>query len=526
VSSPAEPTPNEQSAERLKKLEQIKALGLDPWGQRFDGHQPIGSIRTLEGKHFDDANPHGPRVRAAGRVVRQRTGGKLHFLELWDASGRVQLMCRINRLSELEWKVLNLLDLGDIIGVDGEFGITKTGEPTIQVDKLTILTKSLEPHPKDTYGLGDEEYRLRHRYLDLIYTPDTLRRAHQRVKIVRAMRNHLDAAGYLEVETPVLQAVASGAAAKPFETHHNALDIPLVLRIALELPLKRLLVGGIEKVYELGRVFRNEGISRKHNPEFTMLELYCAYGDLFSIMELTEEVIVACVEAVGPTHFHVDVEKYKDDKGEEKERVIRTPVFEKFGNRYLPWGEVPVNFNPPFQRAKYGDLFAQYVGCDMSDRAAVQAKVKEFKLPFSTNGVAKEHDVLVNDLFGEVVEPNLIGPVFVYDYPAELCPLTKRKADEPHIAERFELYVHGMELANAYTELNDPITQEATFRKQLVGQAEEDSMAKLDEDFVRALRHGMPPAGGLGIGIDRLVMLLTNTPTIRDVILFPLLRPE
>ena len=495
MSSPAEPTPNEQSAERLKKLDQIKALGLDPWGQRFDGHQPIGTIRKLEGKHFDDANPQGPRVRAAGRVVRQRTGGKLHFLELWDASGRVQLMCRINRLSELEWKVMNLLDLGDLIGVDGEFGITKTGEPTIQVDKLTVLTKSIEPHPKDTYGLGDEEYRLRHRYLDLIYTPDTLRRAHQRVKIVRAMRHHLDTAGYLEVETPVLQAVASGAAAKPFETHHNALDIPLVLRIALELPLKRLLVGGIEKVYELGRVFRNEGISRKHNPEFTMLELYCAYGDLFSIMELTEQVIVACSRAVNDSDT-------------------------------IPWGDKTVTFTSPFARAKYGDLFLQYVGCDMADRAAVQAKVKEFKLPFSTNGVAKEHDVLVNDLFGEVVEPNLTGPVFVYDYPAELCPLTKRKADEPHIAERFELYVHGMELANAYTELNDPITQEATFRKQLVGQAEEDSMAKLDEDFVRALRHGMPPAGGLGIGIDRLVMLLTNTPTIRDVILFPLLRPE
>jgi lysyl-tRNA synthetase, class II len=391
--------------------------------------------------------------------------------------------------------VLNLLDLGDLIGVDGEFGITKTGEPTIQIDKLTFLTKSLEPHPKDTYGLGDEEFRLRHRYLDLIYTPDTLRRAQQRVKILRAMRNHLDSAGYLEVETPVLQAVASGAAAKPFETHHNALDIPLVLRIALELPLKRLLVGGIEKVYELGRVFRNEGISRKHNPEFTMLELYCAYGDLFSIMELTEAVIVACSRAVNDSDT-------------------------------IPWGEKTVTFTPPFQRAKYGELFLQHVGCDMADRAAVQAKVKEHKLAFSTNGVAKEHDVLVNDLFGEVVEPHLVGPVFVYDYPAELCPLTKRKPSEPHIAERFELYVHGMELANAYTELNDPITQEATFRKQLVGQAEEDSMAKLDEDFVLALRHGMPPAGGLGIDIDRLVMLLTNTPTIRDVILFPLLRPE
>jgi len=494
VSQPDAPL-NEQAAERLKKLEQIKALGLDPWGQRFDGHQPIATIRTLEGKHFDDAGTPGPSVRAAGRVVRQRTGGKLHFLELWDATGRVQLMVRLNKVSELDWKVLNLLDLGDLIGVDGDFGITKTGEPTIQVTKLTFLAKSLEPHPKDTYGLGDIEYRLRHRYLDLIYTPDTLRRAQQRVQVLRTLRHTLDAAGYLEVETPILQSVASGAAAKPFATHHNALDIPLVLRIALELPLKRLLVGGLEKVYEIGRVFRNEGISPKHNPEFTMMELYCAYGDLFTMMDLTEQVVVACSRAVN------------DDADT------------------IPWGEKQVTFTAPFQRAKYGDLFQRYVGCDMADRAAVQAKVKEHRLSFTTNGVAKEHDVLVNDLFGELVEPNLTGPVFVYDYPAELCPLTKRKAGEPHLAERFELYVHGMELANAYTELNDPITQEATFRKQLAGQAEEDSMAKLDEDFVRALRHGMPPAGGLGIGIDRMVMLLTNTPTIRDVILFPLLRP-
>jgi lysyl-tRNA synthetase class 2 len=321
------------------------------------------------------------------------------------------------------------------------------------------------------------------------------------VKILRTIRNHLDSQGYLEVETPVLQSVASGAAARPFDTHHNALDIPLVLRIALELPLKRLLVGGIEKVYEIGRVFRNEGISHKHNPEFTMLELYCAYGDLFSIMDLTECLIVACVAAVSDT-----------------------PT--------IPWGEKSVTFTAPFQRAKYGDLFREHVGCDMQDRAAVKANAAEFRIPTvlkdekAGTSVEKEHDVLVNDLFGEVVEPHLVGPVFVYDYPAAICPLTKRKRSEPHIAERFELYVHGMELANAYTELNDPITQEATFRKQLAGQSEEDSMAKLDDDFIRALRYGMPPAGGLGIGIDRLVMLLTNTPTIRDVILFPLLRPE
>jgi len=501
TASPATVPPPEgdQAAERLKKFEQIRALGLDPWGQRFDGKQAIVSIRELEGKPFDDANPQGPRVRVAGRVVRHRTGGKLHFLELWDETGRIQLMIRLNKVVERDWKVLNLLDLGDLIGVDGEYGVTKTGEPTIQVDKLTFLTKSLEPHPKDTYGLGDIEYRLRHRYLDLIYTPETLKRAHQRVKILRTIRSHLDERGYLEVETPVLQSVASGAAARPFETHHNALDIPLVLRIALELPLKRLLVGGLEKVYEIGRVFRNEGISPKHNPEFSMLELYCAYGDLYSIMELTESLIVACVKAVSDSDT-------------------------------IPWGEKQIAFRPPFERASYGDLFRTHVGVDMTDRDGVKAKAAEFRVPtqLRTAGggsIDKEHDVLVNDLFGEIVEPMLVGPVFVFDYPAALCPLTKRKAAEPHLAERFELYVHGMELANAYTELNDPFTQEATFRKQLVGQSDEDSMAKLDEDFIRTLRHGMPPAGGLGIGIDRLVMLLTNTTSIRDVILFPLLRP-
>ncbi len=505
------------AAVRADKLKQIAALGLDPWGQRFDGHTAIAELRTLEPQPFDDAAPKGQRVRAAGRVVRHRTGGKLHFLELWDQTGRIQLMIRVNKVTETEWKVLNLLDLGDLIGVDGEFGRTKTGELTIQVDKLTFLTKSLEPHPKDVFGLGDVDYRLRHRYLDLIYTPDTLRRAHQRVKILRTIRNHLDAQGYLEVETPVLQAVAGGAAARPFDTHHNALGLDLVLRIALELPLKRLLVGGIEKVYEIGRVFRNEGISHKHNPEFTMLELYCAYGDLFTVMELTEALVVACVDAINvgsqPTH--------NESKGE-----LQPP------NRTIPWGEKSVCFAPPFQRAKYADLFRAAVGCDMTDTQAVKAKAAEFKIHTmlkdekTKTNVEKEHDVLVNDLFGEVVEPTLVGPVFVYDYPAELCPLTKRKPSEPGIAERFELYVHGMELANAYTELNDPVTQEATFRKQLAGQSAEDSMAKMDDDFIRALRHGMPPAGGLGIGIDRLVMLLTNSQSIRDVILFPLLRPE
>ncbi len=494
---------NDHAEVRLAKLKQIEALGVDPWGQRFDNHQAIASIRELPCNPFDDANP-GPKVRAAGRVIGRRKMGKVYFLDLWDQSGKVQVMLGSKQIGELGWKIAELLDLGDLIGIDGEFGKTKMGEPTIRAKELTFLTKSLEPHPTSYYGMSDEEYRLRHRYLDLIYTDGTLRRAHQRVKLLRTIRSYLDERGYLEVETPTLHAIAGGAAARPFNTHHNALDIPLFLRIALELPLKRLLVGGVEKVYEIGRVFRNEGISRRHNPEFTMLELYQAYGDLFSIMDLTEGVFVACVDSLGST-------------------------------RILTYGDRQLDFSPPWPRVKYADIFLQTTGVSLFDHDGVKAKAVELRIPLelrdekAKTAVAKEHDVLVHELFEHCVEPELAKsaqPVFVYDYPAALCPLTKRKRETPELAERFELYVAGMELANAYTELNDPITQEATFRRQLSGLGEEDSMAKMDDDFIRALRHGMPPAGGLGIGIDRLVMLLTNTTTIRDVILFPLLRPE
>jgi lysyl-tRNA synthetase class 2 len=335
------------------------------------------------------------------------------------------------------------------------------------------------------------EYRLRHRYLDLVYSPEVLERSLKRIRILRCIRSYLDQQGYWEVESPTLHAIAGGAAARPFITHHNALDIDLYLRIALELHLKRLLVGGVEKVYEIGRVFRNEGIDARHNPEFTMLELYQAYGDYHTMMELTEGVIVACVEALG-------------------------------GGMRLPYSEQTVDYSPPWQRRSYAELFQQYVGVPMTDAGAVRHAAEEAGLP--TGG--KHPDVLVHQLFEEKVEEKLAGPVFVYDYPAALCPLTKRRRDNPLLAERFELYIQGMELANAYTELNDPLMQEATFRTQLAGLPEEESMARMDEDFLRALRYGMPPAGGLGIGIDRLIMLLTNTQSIRDVILFPLLRPE
>jgi lysyl-tRNA synthetase class 2 len=493
---------------RGDKLRRIEGLGLDPWGGRFDDFLPIQKVRETP---LDEANP--PRVRAAGRVVLRRLAGKLHFLEIRDWSGRrirrplkgkghegqevdawssyVQVMVGQQQVGPQGWALAQELDLGDLVGVDGTLGQTKTGELTIFADRLHFLGKSLLPHPDKWGGMEETEFRLRHRYLDLLYSPETLERALKRVKVVRTARTYLDGQGFMEVETPTLHAVAGGAAARPFVTHHNALDIDLFLRIALELPLKRLLVGGLEKVYEIGRVFRNEGIDARHNPEFTMLELYQAYADYRTMMDLTEGMIVACVDALG-------------------------------GSRKLPYGEATIDFTPPWQRRSYAELFAEHVGVPVGDAEAVRRKAEAGGFPAAN----KHPDVVVHHLFEEHVEDRLTGPVFVYDYPASLCPLTKRKRDNPGVAERFELYVRGMELANAYTELNDPVMQEETFRTQLAGLPEEESMAKMDEDFVRALKHGMPPAGGLGIGIDRLVMLLTNAPTIRDVILFPLLRPE
>lgn len=495
----AEP-PENFEVSRSDKLRRIEELGLDPWGGRFDGHQPIRDILALPADKPEGQRPH---VRAAGRVVGKRGQGKLFFLDIWDwttptrinkqAQERraLQIMIGKKQVDAQSWDLLENIDFGDLIGVEGTFGETKMGEPTVLAEKLHYLAKSLLPHPDKWSGMQEMEYRLRHRYLDLIYTPEALDRARQRIQIVRTIRRHLDDQGYCEVETPTLHAIAGGAAARPFITHHNALDIDLYLRIALELHLKRLLVGGIEKVYEIGRVFRNEGIDSRHNPEFTMLELYQAYGDYCTMMDLTEGLIVACVDALG-------------------------------SGRQMPYGERTIDFTPPWKRLSYAEAFQQFVGVPMDDAAAVCRVAEEGGFPTA----GKHPDVVIHHLFEEKVEEKLIGPVFVYDYPAALCPLTKRQRGNPAIAERFELYIQGMEVANAYTELNDPVTQEATFRQQLAGLPEEDSMAKMDEDFVRALRHGMPPAGGLGIGIDRLVMLLTNTTTIRDVILFPLLRPE
>jgi lysyl-tRNA synthetase class 2 len=477
-------------AARRHKLEQIAALGIDPWGSRFDGRIPIGVIREMT---YPDDPLAGPQLRAAGRVMTYRKMGKLRFIDLSDRTGRIQLMIGQKQVDETSWKLVDLLDLGDLLGVSGRLGKTKAGELTLFVEQLHYQGKSLLPHPDKWSGIEDQEFALRHRYLDYTYTPELRAKAEARIKIIQGIRRFLDAAGYFEVETPVLHAIAGGAAARPFATHHNALDIPLFLRIALELPLKKLLVAGFEKVYELGRVFRNEGISPKHNPEFTMLELYQAYGDYETMMDLTERLVVKLVE----------------DQGKEM---------------HLRYGDRTINFTAPWPRRRYGDLFQELVGAEMRDPASVAEAARRLEI----DPTGKDHAVLVHLLFEIVVEPALAKldqPIFIYDYPAALCPLTKRQAGDAFLAERFECYVLGMEIANAYTELNDPDTQESTFRSQLSGLKEEDSMAKLDMEFVTALRYGMPPAGGLGIGIDRLCMLLTNSQTIRDVILFPLLRP-
>lgn len=514
------PTPGVHEASRRENLKKLVELGVDPWGGRFDDRVVIGDVRDradevkyqlASGEQLElpdwtaDPPPDyrqwksaqgageeiGPQVRVAGRIMLQRPTGKLIFLNLRDWTGSIQIFIGQKQVGEENWKLAQCFDLGDLVGVDGRLGRTNTGELTVFAESLHFLGKTLDPPPDKHHGLTDPEMRQRMRYVDLAYSPEVLDTFLKRTQIVKSIRRTLDESGFCEIEGPTLHAIAGGAAARPFTTHHNALDIDLFLRIALELHLKRLLVGGMERVYELGRVYRNEGISPRHNPEFTMLEVYQAYGDYHSMMDLTEQIIVRAIEQLGTGY-------------------------------QLPWGEVTIDFTPPFARRTYDDLFEEQTGVSPEDTEAVAALAK--KLGLETKD--RHPDVIKSEVFEERVEDALMGPVFVTDYPASICPLTKRKRGAPHLAERFELFIQGMEIANAYTELNDPDLQEQLFRTQLAGMPEDESMARMDHDFIRALRNGMPPAGGLGIGIDRLVMLLTNSRSIRDVILFPLLRPE
>ena len=476
-------------ADRLEKLRKIRELGIDPYGGRYDSAEPIAEILA---RYQDDTE--GQAADAAGRLVLIRDMGKMIFAHVRDQSGQMQIALRKNALGEDGWPLAKLLDLGDVVAASGLLQKSRTGEITIWAEKLTLLCKSLNPMPEKFHGLQDRETRYRQRYLDLMTNPESLAVFGRRIAILEHFRTLLKGRGFVEVETPMMQAVYGGAAAKPFVTHHNTLDCDLFLRISPELYLKRLLVGGMEKVFEINRSFRNEGISTRHNPEFTMIELYQAYADYELMMEITEELIATAAEQVA-------------------------------GATALPYGDVEIDYTRPWRRAQYEDLLREHAGVSMRDAESVRAKARELGIEESN----KDDAVVVGEVFEHTVEPALAQstvPVFVLDYPAALCPLTRRKSDDPEIALRFELYVAGMEIANAYTELNDPAVQEENFRRQLRGEHADETMRVMDEDFITALRHGMPPAGGLGIGIDRVVMLLTGCKSIRDVILFPLLRPE
>jgi lysyl-tRNA synthetase class 2 len=478
--------------DRKRKLEGIIALGLDPYGARFEGVNPNSDIRTrAEGLSVGPGEAvESSKARAAGRIALFRLMGKLAFLTLRDSTGDLQIGVSKARVGDRAWELLTLLDLGDIIGVDGYLGRTKTNEITVWAEGVTLLCKSLHPPPEKWHGLQDVDVRYRQRYLDLFSNPDVMKTFKARCLIVDAVRAYFRDQGFLEVETPMLQPIYGGAAARPFTTHHNTLDIDLFLRISPELYLKRLLVGGMERVFEINRNFRNEGISTQHNPEFTMMECYQAYGDLSDMMNHVEGITARSIESLG---------------GGVKRR----------------FRDLDLDFTPPWPRRTYTELLREHAGIELRDAAAVRKKGAEMGI----EGAAIDDAIVANRIFEAFVEPHLIQPMFVVEYPAALCPLTRRKKDDPTLALRFEAFAAGMELGNAYTELNDPAMQRETLGSQVKGEGDE-TMRVMDEDFLTALEHGMPPAGGLGVGIDRLAMLLTNSPSIRDVILFPLQRPH
>ena len=470
--------------QRREKLEKLRGLGMDPYGQRFDGVQPAEGVKAA---YADDRE--GQRAKCAGRIVLLRDIGKLIFITLRDSSGTIQLGLS-KKLLDSQWEAIKLFELGDVAAAEGSLGRTKTGEITIWVESITMLSKALLPPPEKFHGLADVDMRYRMRYVDLWSNPEVMELFIQRSAMTASVRRFLCEKGFLEVETPMMQTIAGGAAARPFITHHNTLGIDLFLRIAPELFLKRLLVGGMEKIFEINRNFRNEGLSTRHNPEFTMMELYQAYADYGVMMELTEELVCHLIER-------------------------------HCASQTLPFGTMTIDYTRPWRRARYADLLKEHGGCDMEDMASVRARARALGI----NEANKDDAVVVNAVFEETVEEHLVNPTFVIDYPAAICPLTRQSKSDPRFAERFELFIGKMELANAYTELNDPDVQEANFRRQLRGQAADETMATMDEDFITAMKYGMPPAGGLGIGIDRLVMLLTGATSIRDVILFPLLKP-
>jgi lysyl-tRNA synthetase class 2 len=487
--------------QRRFKLAELKRLGYVPYPHRFDYTHTLGQIRAIYDAIGTSELQEGKEcVRVCGRIMSLRPHGKAGFADLSDGEHRLQVYVRRDFVGPENFELFQLFDLGDIIGVEGTVFRTHTNELTVSASQVHHLAKNLLPLPEKWHGLTDVETRFRQRYVDLIMNQEVREVFVKRTRIIREIRNFLDERGYLEVETPVLQAIAGGALARPFRTHHNALDIDLYLRIALELHLKRLIVGGISRVYELGRTFRNEGISTQHNPEFTMLEFYQAYSDYHDLMDLTQEMITRVAETVTGSR-QVKYGEHVLDFDQWQRLSMKEAIF-----RFWP-GTLPAPSEEDLHsldrlRLLADSLHAHYEPSDGPGR-------------------------LLAVLFETVAEDQLLQPTIIYDYPAEISPLSKTKADDPDTVERFEIYAAGMELGNAYSELNDPAEQKARFEEQLRARGRGDEDAHdMDSDYVRALSYGMPPTAGEGIGIERLTMVLTNSPSIRDVILFPLLRPE
>jgi len=502
--------------ERRAKLEALRDAGRDPFppGSGLLAERlPLG--RALA-EHDPDAEPRAA-FGVAGRVMALRDHGNSLFLDVRDASGRLQLYLRKKDLGEESFKLLKQnLDLGDFVAAHGELGRTRLGEATLFVDAAELISKSLAVPPSEWYGLADVETRYRQRYVDLVANPDSFARFAERSRLLSALRRALEERGFMEVETPMLHAIAGGAAARPFTTHHNTLDMDLFLRIAPELHLKRLLVGGYERVFEIGRNFRNEGLSPRHNPEFTMLEAYWAYARMDDWVDATEAILAELV-ATRPKPSPPEAAASEGDDGDtDAEAAKSAPPWDA---SVLHWGGHALSFARPFARATYAELLQQHAGANVHDAASVVSAARGAGL--STEGVG--HDKLVDELFGELVEPKLVQPTFVTDFPISMSPLAKARPENPQLAERFELYIAGMEVANAFSELNDPDEQLRRFEEQ-VASRDPELPGEVDHDYVHALRCGMPPAAGIGIGVDRLTMLLTGAETIRDVILFPLLR--
>jgi len=478
-------------ANRRAKLDALREMGKDPYPRRFRVERSVSEARSLyEGLSAEELEKDPPVVRLGGRLRAVRGHGKVSFADLSDGAGQIQLYLKKNDLDESSWEVFKQLDLGDFLGVEGSVFRTRAGELSVAVKELTVLAKALRPLPEKYHGLADREARARQRYLDLLSNPESRKVFEVRSKAVSSIRRRLEAAGFIEVETPMMQPIPGGATARPFVTHHNTLDLDLYLRIAPELYLKRLIVGGFERVFELNRNFRNEGISTRHNPEFTMLEFYWAYADYELLMDFTEELISGVVEEVT-------------------------------GGFVVEWGEHTIDFSRPWRRLKMRDAILEYSDLtpeDLVDRERMEKAARALDVQRIDE---RSDGNLLAELYEMTAEPLMINPTFIMDFPRQISPFAKSCPDDPDTVERFELFIGGMELANAFTELNDPDEQ----RRRLEAQATEQG-GMVDEDFVLALEHGLPPTGGEGIGIDRLIMLLTNQNSIRDAMLFPQLRPR